>query len=649
MFEQTKTCEICQEDFIPDGKRKKRCGKKHYKKCSNCDKVFLLTSNMKPSKEFCSRKCSNENRKITRVCVICSKKITNKTGKTCSILCEQKLRNKSFSEKAEEKKCALCGNFFKPKNISQKYCNGEHYKKCVVCQQSFLLKENWSKVKTCSKKCANTFINTDEANKKRQQTFMERFGKGGPQNSEIVKQKIVKSNLDKYGVKHPMMLQETKNKVQETNMRKYGVKHTLQRKDVRLKTSETNLKRYGNINPFGSQKIQEQINKTNLKKYGNIHPNKNITVKKKRIETNLKKYGVKNVMEIEENILKAQKTFEKKIADGKIIKHSRLSKINKNFAQLLLNNNDDINNIIFEKQYGKYAADLFIKNTVKQNGVYIDIHPTISHNSYKPFTCVINGCDDNCEKHKTIDKNYHYKRALAALDNDVTLIQKYDWDSDDDLLKLVDGKIGKDFSKYSARKLVCQKISQKLANKFLKNNHIQGGAKSQTYCYGLFKTNVKNEKDNENSVNDELLAVATFGKSRFNKNYEFEFIRYAVKSGIIIHGGSGKLFKEFIDEAKPSTVVSYVDFDHTTRKHTFLNSIGFVEDKPTGPAKSWFNVNENKKVSQVSLVMQGADRLLGTNYGSVKECGLNNEQIMLREGYLPVYNSGNRVFIWKSL
>ena len=47
-----------------------------------------------------------------------------------------------------------------------------------------------------------------------------------------------------------------------------------------------------------------------------------------------------------------------------------------------------------------------------------------------------------------------------------------------------------------------------------------------------------------------------------------------------------------------------------------------------------------------SLLSIGADRILGTSYGSKKESGMDNRDIMLAEGFLEVYTAGNRVYLW---
>ncbi len=70
-----------------------------------------------------------------------------------------------------------------------------------------------------------------------------------------------------------------------------------------------------------------------------------------------------------------------------------------------------------------------------------------------------------------------------------------------------------------ARKCIIKEISNKEKNDFLNTYHIQGIDTSKVKL-GLF-------------YQDELVAVMTFGKPRFNKNYEYELIRYATKYKII--------------------------------------------------------------------------------------------------------------------
>ena len=94
-----------------------------------------------------------------------------------------------------------------------------------------------------------------------------------------------------------------------------------------------------------------------------------------------------------------------------------------------------------------------------------------------------------------------------------------------------------------ARKCVIKEISIIDKNEFLNKYHIQGEDKS-TVKLGLF-------------YKEELVAVMTFGKPRFNKNYEWELIRYATAKHVI--GGASKLLKYFERNYKPKSIITYAD------------------------------------------------------------------------------------------
>lgn len=342
----------------------------------------------------------------------------------------------------------------------------------------------------------------------------------------------------------------------------------------------------------------------------------------------LGKYGVKTPSEHPEFLEKAMNTLMNKY--GQIFNNSNVSKVNLKFGEKLKKE------LGIEIQYEFHLKGKFYDIYLPDYNIAIEINPTITHNSNFAFACKRNKCEQPCEVHKPLPKDYHYKKSKLAMDNGIELIQVYEWENEDEVIKMIKGKVNYSVSKFSARKLELKKIKQSEANKFFNLYHIQKSSKGQIHCYGLFN-------------GEELLAVASFGKARFKSKYQYEFIRYAVKEGIIIHGGSSKLVKAFIKEVKPKNIVSYIDFNHTSSKEIFLNHCGFVETEPTGPRLVFHNSKENKVVPMTSLLMIGADRILGTSYGPKSECGLNNEDIMLKEGYLKVYTAGNRVFVWGEL
>ena len=224
-----------------------------------------------------------------------------------------------------------------------------------------------------------------------------------------------------------------------------------------------------------------------------------------------------------------------------------------------------------------------------------------------------------------------YLRARAATKAGIRLKQIYPWDSAETIDRLLSFESANIERKLSARKLEVREISKKSEREFLDANHVQGFVRGSKWARGLF-------------MGDELLAVATFGPSRFRKGYEYEFLRYAVKKGVIIRGGAPRLMKRFVSDVNPKSVLSYVDYAHTTGD-TFLPSCGFVELKPSGGTIMWLH-KDGRYFTQSSIHRLGADRLLGTSYGPREVCGLNNEGIMKAEGFAAYRTAGNRVFEW---
>lgn len=608
----------------------------------------------------------------------------------------------------KEKNCAYCGDLFQPARTSSKYCNNPHYATCH-CGETFIVKNLSRPAKTCSSSCASKMSHTEESKKKRIRNNIEKYGvehhfqderikkaiiekvegtagrfgttasikairdKYGVDNVsqlEAIKEKKKATTLKNYNVENPAQSEIIKKKIRETNMIKYGSPHPMQNRRIRekafntirelygvdyitqdpniieriratsierygvdypskssssiIKTRDTNLERYGVESTFSYPLIKEKIAKTNLDRYEAENPFASEIIKERIKKTMIERYGVENASQHPPLTIKARKTFEKRVNSGTI--NGRVSKINRGIAKMI----EETWGLetVLEKSIENYSIDLY----VPEKELFIEINPIITHNSLTPFACVLNSCEKDCNKHKTVSRDYHYKKALFARDNNLKLIQVYEWDLGN-LKSLLSPRLEEGYQKHSARKLSLQKVDSRTVNKFFNDNHLQGTVRGQDYCYGLFK-------------DEELLAVASFGASRYNKSYDYEFLRYAVKKGHIIHGGANKLFKSFLEELIPSSVISYVDFDHSTGP-SFLAGLGFKEEKPTGPVKKWYNPTSHKTLSSNSLYKVGADRLLGTNYGNRKESGLDNEEILIIEGFLPTYTSGSRVFIWE--
>lgn len=142
-----------------------------------------------------------------------------------------------------------------------------------------------------------------------------------------------------------------------------------------------------------------------------------------------------------------------------------------------------------------------------------------------------NGCYWHSSASK--DKTYHMKKKELAKQNGIDLFFIWDdeWNYKKDIVKsLVKSKLGIFDKRIGARLCEIRTVNYNDALEFINNNHLQGYAIC-TVKLGLY-------------YNDELVAMMTFGKSRFKSN-DMEIIRYCTKLNYQIIGGPSKLFSYF--------------------------------------------------------------------------------------------------------
>ena len=177
-----------------------------------------------------------------------------------------------------------------------------------------------------------------------------------------------------------------------------------------------------------------------------------------------------------------------------------------------------------------------------------------------------------------------------------------------------------------ARHCVVKEISAKLTAEFLNQYHLQNYAKDKIRL-GLF-------------YNDELSAVMTFGKPRYNKGYEWELIRYC--SPIYnISGGAEKLFKSFVNQYNPQSIISYCDVSKFSGQ--VYHKLKFKKIRVSQPARHWYHPKTKQHFTDNLVRQRGVDQLLGTNYGK----GTSNEALLLEHGFVEIYDCGQATYGWK--
>ena len=271
------------------------------------------------------------------------------------------------------------------------------------------------------------------------------------------------------------------------------------------------------------------------------------------------------------------------------------SEPNKAFETMLINYN-----INFTREFSidNYSYDFKVGN------ILIEINPTYTHNStINPFG------------RQALDKRYHFEKSKKARDNGFRCICVWDWDDKYKIIRLL-----LEQERIYARKCEIKEVSIEDAAKFINTYHLQNYAKDSIRI-GLY-------------YNDELVSIMTFGKPRYNNNYEYELIRYCSSKNII--GGAGKLFKYFKDIYKPSSIISYCDLSKFNGDT--YEKLGFTL-KNISISKHWFN--GKKHITDNLLRSIGYDKLFNADFGK----NTSNNELMLNNGFVEIYDCGQSTYI----
>lgn len=180
--------------------------------------------------------------------------------------------------------------------------------------------------------------------------------------------------------------------------------------------------------------------------------------------------------------------------------------------------------------------------------------------------------------------------------------------------------------KINARECDIREISKEESIVFLNSNHIQGYARA-IKTYGLFYLS-------------ELVAIMSFGRPRFNKNYQWEIIRECTKKDYIVRGATSRLWKYFIKNNSVRSCICYSYPHNGEFTSHYIDYCGFKNIKKSKPEeKIYFEGNwngETKRIDKSILEKQGVDRLLKGSFGQDR----SNEQILIDLGFEKKYEDG---------
>lgn len=411
----------------------------------------------------------------------------------------------------------------------------------------------------------------------------------------IIENKPYSYLLEKYNIKpsvldrvlHELDIHKSRTQsaelVKESKYSKYGSKENYD-KVILEKMKNTILERYGSLDTYYKQ-VGNKVKETKIKRYGTSHTYNH----EKCIKTCQERYGVDYPCQ------------RKEARDAS----SNDSGPNREFENLL-----KVNNLTYEREFHLESKSY----DFKIDNILVEINPSVIHNStWKPFG-----------DHKGLDSNYHFNKTLLAAKYNYRCIHIWDWDDKEKIIQSLKPK-----KVIYARNCLIKEVSEKDTNEFLDLYHFQNTCSRQLIRLGLFHEN-------------ELVELMTFGKPRYNKNYEYELLRLCSKYKIV--GGTEKLFKYFLDNYNPSSIISYCD--NSKFKGDVYIRLGFILKAFGKPTRHWYNLKTGKHITDNLLRQRGFDQLFGKEYGFYGKDS-SNEELMHEHKFVEVYDSGQSVYIYR--
>lgn len=442
----------------------------------------------------------------------------------------------------------------------------------------------------CSSKCAHAH---DSVRKKTRDTCMERFGAtsnlASPQNRSKQRQTLEK----RYGVDNFAKSPGFKQKYQQTCQERYGVSNASQLDWVKTKINQTHQQKYGR------------------KRYSQIHIPPDIIDLKNDIQEMRRWYfDLKMpVIEIAKvlGISNSQLSVHFKENLGIDITRHRVSLVERQITEYIrcLGISD------IETSNREIIAPKEIDIVLPGHGIGIEVNGLAWHSELRGK-----------------DRYYHANKTRAAAAQGLRLIQITDWEWNN-RQEIVKSRLGALLGKNRrifARNTKVKVLTAKAANQFTAETHIQGTCPHQL-ALGLV-------------AQDQLVAVMTFGRPRYNRSFQWELLRFSTQLNTNVVGGAGKLFAQFCRDQSPDTVISYCDLRWNLGG--VYEALGFQRRSQSGP-NYWYTRGYDSFENRMRYQKHRLAKLLENFDPSLTEW-----QNMIANGYDRFWDCGNAVYAWSS-
>lgn len=450
---------------------------------------------------------------------------------------------------------------------------------CKFCQKTLVFQGFFKKYGIyCGNKCQTSDPKrVEKINATKKTHFGEEY-------ITIISEQIKKTNQERYGVDYPLQSTNIRNKTIETQLNSGGV--GFQNPTTRKIAQQQLLERYGKAsgNAFVTDDIEQLVTKDFLilyhhtKKWSLTHIANHFGTTVTFLSSKMRLYGL----------------------DILLFHISGLELIIQEFLT-----DNGIEFVTNSRNIIGLEIDIFIPShnlAIECNGLW--------------YHSERNGYPNNRHNIKTNSCNKLGIHLLHFFESDYEQSQKIF-----NILRTFLGLNGK----IHARKCIIKEVHKDKERDFLNKNHIQGYIPS-TKCYGLYYQNT-------------LVQLMSFGKSRFNKQYEWELLRLCCDRGVIVNGGASKLLSYFKMMHNPWSIISYCD-RRLFQGNVYIN-MGFTLSHISKPNYWYFADGSKQLLSRVLFQKHKLKKKL-----SIFDESLSEWQNMINNNYNRIWDCGNMVFIW---
>ena len=229
-----------------------------------------------------------------------------------------------------------------------------------------------------------------------------------------------------------------------------------------------------------------------------------------------------------------------------------------------------------------------------------------------------------------IGSSYHLDKTTRCAEQGIRLMHIFEdeWVEKQPIVKsIILQAIHKVQHRIYGRKCSVVELTNNQTKRFLDDNHIQGYVAS-TVCYGL-------------KHNDNVVAVMSFGKSRFASKSQWELLRYCSAINTSVVGGAQRLFKQFINNHSPQSITSYCDNRLFTGN--IYDTLGFDYSHTTKPGYWYVDINgaAGARLNRMQFQKHKLSSKLNTFDPSLTE-----RDNMRNNGFGRIYDVGQSVYTW---